>query len=93
MTQRPEPRLAGGAAPSPAPTLFSMAMAYAVQRLEIGDVVVIDLDEGTGEVEAKVLRPIERSDTTVRVWLRVDGREDFVREWPLGEQVTVVRGP
>ena len=40
-----------------------------------------------------MVRPIERTETTVRVWLRVDGREDFVKEWPLGEQVTVVRGP
>jgi hypothetical protein len=70
-----------------------MAMAYAVQRLEIGDVVLIDLDAESAEVEAKVVRPIERTETTVRVWLRVDGREDFVKEWPLGEQVTVVRGP
>jgi hypothetical protein len=25
--------------------------------------------------------------------LRADGREDFVKEWSLGELVTVVRGP
>ena len=70
-----------------------MAMAYDVQRLEIGDVVLIDLDDEVGEVEANVARPIERTDTTVRVWLSVAGREDFVREWRLGEQLTVVRGP
>ena len=70
-----------------------MAMAYDVQRLELGDVVLIELDDGAGQVEAKVVRPIERTDTTVRVLLHVEGREDFVREWPLGEQVTVVRGP
>jgi hypothetical protein len=29
----------------------------------------------------------------VRVLLRVDGRKDFVREWRLGERVTVARGP
>jgi hypothetical protein len=27
------------------------------------------------------------------VTLRVDGRKDFVKEWRLGELVTVVRGP
>jgi len=70
-----------------------MAMDYDVQRLELGDVVLIDLDDGTGTVEAKVVRSIERTDTTVRVSLRVDGRDEFVREWRLGEQVTVVRGP
>ena len=70
-----------------------MAMAYDVQRLELGDVVLIELDGEAGQVEAKVVRPIVRTDTTVRVALRVDGREEFVREWPLGEQVTVVRGP
>jgi hypothetical protein len=68
-----------------------MAMPMAVQRLEVGDVVLIDLE--VGEVEAKVVRPIDRTDKTVRVSLRVEGREDFVREWPLGELVTVVRGP
>jgi len=70
-----------------------MAMDYDVQRLELGDVVLIDLDDEKGPVEAKVVRDIDRTDTTVRVTLRVDGREDFVREWRLGEQVTVVRGP
>jgi hypothetical protein len=70
-----------------------MALAMDVQRLEIGDVVLLQLDEEAAEVEAKVVRPIDRTETTVRVRLRVDGREDFVREWTLGEQVTVVRGP
>jgi hypothetical protein len=70
-----------------------MAMDCDVQRLEVGDVVLIDLDDHTGQVEAKVVREIDRADATVRVSLRVDGREDFVREWRLGEQVTVVRGP
>lgn len=70
-----------------------MAMAYDVQRLELGDVLLIDLDGEIGQVEAKVARTIERTDTTVRVLLHVDGREDFVREWLLGDQVTVVRGP
>ena len=70
-----------------------MAMDYDVQRLELGDVVLIDLADQAGKVEAEVVREIDRTDTTVRVTLRVDGREDFVREWCLGEQVTVVRGP
>jgi hypothetical protein len=70
-----------------------MAMDYDVQRLELGDVVLIELDDHAGQVEAKVVRAIDRTDTTVRVTLRVDDRDDFVREWRLGEQVTVVRGP
>ena len=70
-----------------------MAMEYAVQRLEMGDVVLVDLPEQEGQVEAKVLRPIDRTDTTVSALLRVAGREDFVEEWPLGEMVTVLRGP
>ena len=70
-----------------------MAMEYIVQRLELGDVVLIDLDAQEGQVEATVVRAIDRTDTTVRALLRVDGREDFVREWRLGERVTVVLGP
>jgi hypothetical protein len=70
-----------------------MAMDYPVQRLEMGDVVLIDLPEYGGEVEARVVRPIDRTEGTVRVSLRVEGREDFVREWSLGEMVTVMRGP
>lgn len=68
-------------------------MELAVQRLELEDVVLIDFPEEGGEVEAKVVRPIDRTEATVRVSLRVEGREDFVKEWPLGEMVTVVRGP
>jgi hypothetical protein len=70
-----------------------MAMDYDVQRLELGDVVLIELDDEAGQAEAKVVQAIARTDTTVSVLLRVDGREDFVREWRLGERVTVVRGP
>lgn len=70
-----------------------MAMAVDVQRLELGDVVMIDLEDGAGEVEAKVVQPIDRTETTVRVSLRTEGGEEFVKEWTLGEQVTVVRGP
>jgi hypothetical protein len=44
--------------------------------------------------EATVLRDIERTETAVRVTLRLDGSsEETVREWPLDEMVTVVRGP
>jgi hypothetical protein len=57
-----------------------MAMEYVVQRLEIGDVVLIDLPAQGGEVEAKVVRAIDRTDRTVRVSLRVERREDFVKE-------------
>jgi hypothetical protein len=70
-----------------------MAMDYDVQRLELGDVVLIELDGQAGQVEAKVVQAIDRTDTTVRVTLQVDGREDFVREWRLDERVTVMRGP
>ena len=65
-----------------------MAFDFVVQRLEIGDVILLD---GT---EATVTRDIERTETNVRVTLRVEGAaDDIVREWPLGEMVTVVRGP
>ncbi len=67
-----------------------MAIDFEVQRLQIGDVIRMDR---TGEVEATVVRDIERTETSVRVALRVAGGEDFVQEWPLGEMVTVVRGP
>jgi hypothetical protein len=40
-----------------------------------------------------VVREIDRTETAVRATLRVEEREDFVKEWPLGELVTVVRGP
>ena len=70
-----------------------MAIEVAAQRLEIGDVVLVDLSEDERQIEATVVRDIDRSETTVRATLRVQGREDFVREWPLGTLVTVVRGP
>jgi hypothetical protein len=70
-----------------------MAMKYLVQRLEMGDVVLIDLPGQEQEVEAKVVRAIDRTDRTVRVSLRVEGREEFIKEWLLDETVTVVRGP
>jgi hypothetical protein len=47
--------------------------------LEIGDVVLIDLPEQGGEVEATVIRDIDRTDRTVRVTLRMEGRDDLSR--------------
>jgi hypothetical protein len=70
-----------------------MAIEIVVQRLEIGDVVLIGLSEQDEKVEATVVREIDRTETSVRVTLRVVGRQDFVKEWALGELVTVVRGP
>jgi hypothetical protein len=70
-----------------------MAIDFVAQRLELGDVVLMSLPDEERKVEAKVVREIDRTDTTVRATLRVRGREDFVKEWPLGELVTVVRGP
>ena len=70
-----------------------MSIGLLVQRLEIGDVVLIDLPDLERQVEATVVRDIDRTDTTVLVTLRVRGREDFVEEWRIGELVTVVRGP
>jgi hypothetical protein len=70
-----------------------MAMDVAVQRLQIGDVILIALPEHESKVEATVVRPIDRTARTVRVALHVQGGEDFVKEWLLDEMVTVVRGP
>jgi hypothetical protein len=70
-----------------------MAMAVAVQRLQIGDVILLKASGEDTEVEATVARDIDRTAATIRATLRVAGREDFVTEWPLGELVTVVRGP
>ena len=65
-----------------------MAFDFVVQRLQIGDVILVDGNEAT------VVRDIERTETTVRVTLRLDGSsEETVREWPLDEMITVVRGP
>jgi hypothetical protein len=70
-----------------------MAIEFVAQRLVIGDVVLINIPEQEGEVEAMVVRDIDRTETTVRVRLRVAGQDDFVREWQIGDMVTVVRGP
>ena len=70
-----------------------MAIDCEVQRLELGDVVLIDLPGEPAKVEAKVVRQIERTESGVLVTLRVAGRDDFVKEWILDQMVTVVRGP
>jgi hypothetical protein len=70
-----------------------MAIDCPVQRLMLGDVIRITPAEGETEVEAKVVREIDRTERAVRVTLRVEGRPDFVNEWLLDELVTVVRGP
>jgi len=64
-----------------------------VQRLELGDVILIHLAGEERAVEAKVVREIERTSASVRVTLRLDRGEDLVKEWAVGELVTVVRGP
>jgi hypothetical protein len=75
----------------PKTTIRRVAIEFPVQRLQIGDVVA--LPEQGSEVEATVAREIDRTELTVRVTLRLEGREDFIKEWPIGEMVTVIRGP
>ncbi len=70
-----------------------MSIEFVAQRLGIGDVVLVSLSEQEEEVEATVVRDIDRTATAVRVTLRVEGHEDFVREWQIGDMVAVVRGP
>lgn len=70
-----------------------MALDIAVQRLLIGDVILIALPDQSSTVEAKVVHDITRTEDTVLATLRVAGQDDFVKEWPLGELVTVIRGP
>jgi hypothetical protein len=54
-------------------------MEFEVQRLQVGDVILVDLPEHGAEIEAKVVREIDRIDridraeSTVRVTLRVGG--------------------
>jgi len=65
-----------------------MAFDFVVQRLQIGDVILL------GETEATVTRDIVRTEGTVRVTLRPEGSDDdVVQEWPVDTMVTVVRGP
>ena len=70
-----------------------------VQRLQLGDVILIQPPDGAiieaqvvGE-SPEVVRELERSESTVRARLRVAGRDDFVMVWPLDTRVTLVRGP
>jgi hypothetical protein len=70
-----------------------VALDVEVQRLQIGDVVLVDLSDQGANVEATVVREIDRTAGSVLATLRVEGRDDFVKEWPLGELVTLVRGP
>jgi hypothetical protein len=70
-----------------------VALDIEVQRLLIGDVILIALPDQSSPVEAKVVHDITRTEDTVLATLRVAGQDDFVKEWPLGEMVTVVRGP
>ena len=70
-----------------------MAIEFVVQRLQIGDVILIDLPDRGGQGEATVARAIQRNGDTVRVELRAEGLPDFVREWAVDDRVTVVRGP
>ncbi|HVR13993.1 MAG TPA: hypothetical protein VMS41_09430 [Gaiellaceae bacterium] len=70
-----------------------MAIEVEVQRLEIGDVVLAHLPDQGADVEATVVRAIDRTASTVRATLRVAGRDDFIKEWALGDLITIVRGP
>ena len=70
-----------------------MALEIVVQRLELGDVVLVSPPGQEEEVEATVARDVDRTESTVRVRLRAAGGQDFVKEWPLDELITVVRGP
>ena len=46
-----------------------MAIAVVVQRLELGDVVLVSAPGQDQQVEATVVREIDRTETTVRVTL------------------------
>jgi len=70
-----------------------VALDIAVQRLLIGDVILIALPDQSSKVEATVVHDITRTDDTILATLRVAGQDEFVKEWPLGELVTVIRGP
>jgi hypothetical protein len=70
-----------------------MAIELEVQRLELEDVVVVDIPGEDAAFEATVVRDIDRTENTVRATLRIEGRDEFVKEWPIDTMVTVVRGP
>ena len=62
----------------------SWRWTWSYRGFEVGDVVLADFPGQGGEVEAKVVRDIDRTDSTVRVTLRADGYDEFIKEWPLG---------
>ena len=64
-----------------------------MQRLQLGDVILVEVPGQDRKVEATVQRAPVRTESTVRVMLGAGGHDDFVLEWALGELVTVVRGP
>jgi len=68
-----------------------MAIDVEVQRLQLGDVILVDIADK--HVEAKIVRAVERTETSIRATMRSEGHEDFILEWPLDELVTLVRGP
>jgi hypothetical protein len=70
-----------------------VAIDIEVQRLQLGDVIMTEAPGQDARIEATVLREIDRREDSVVVTLRAVGEGDFVKEWPLGAMVTVVRGP
>jgi hypothetical protein len=50
----------------------------------IGDVVLISLPGQEEDIEATVVRDIDRTETAVRAPLRIEGREDFALVTPVG---------
>jgi hypothetical protein len=70
-----------------------VAIDIEVQRLQLGDVIMTDAPGHDAKVEATVFREIDRREDSVLVALRAAGTDDFVKEWPLGAMVTVIRGP
>ena len=71
-----------------------MAMEYDVQRLVLGDVVLVDLDGEPEPVEGKVVREIDRTRHD-RPRFVASGRARGLRQGVAlsGHRVTVVRGP
>ncbi len=70
-----------------------MALDVEVQRLQIGDVISVMLPGEEHLSEVQVIRDAERTDTGVRLTLRMAGRDDFTQEWPVGFLISLVRGP
>jgi hypothetical protein len=68
-------------------------MEIAVQRLMLGDVILVELPPAEGMVEATVVRAPVRDHGMIRVLLRAGEGDDVVAGWPVSSRVTVVRGP